>query len=105
MAQANRSPLLLTRSSTADGLTFEAPGPGATIHARVTGTGAVSATVVVQVSNYDGNWLDLTTLSLSGTGSGSAGTALDAHWAYIRARLTAISGTSASVDVIMGSRD
>lgn len=105
MAQANRMPLLLTRTATADGLTFEAPGPGATVHARVTGTGAVSATVVVQVSNYDGNWLDLGTLTLSGTTSASAGLALDAHWAYIRANLTAISGTGASVDVIMGSRD
>lgn len=105
MAQANRIPLLLTRTATADGLTFEAPGPGATVHARVTGTGAVSATVVVQVSNFDGNWLDLGTLTLSGTTTASQGLALDAHWAYIRATLTAISGTGASVDVIMGSRD
>jgi hypothetical protein len=105
MAQANRIPLLLTRSATADGLTFEAPGPGATVHARVTGTGAVTATVIVQVSNFDGNWLDLGTLTLSGTNTASAGLALDAHWAYIRARLTALTGTGASVDVIMGSRD
>jgi hypothetical protein len=105
MAAANRMPLLLTRTATATGLTFEAPGPGATVHARVTGTGAVSATVVVQVSNYDGNWLNLGTLTLSGTDTASAGLALDAHWAYIRADLTAISGTGASVDVIMGTRD
>jgi hypothetical protein len=105
MAAANRMPLLLTRTATATGLTFQAPGPGATVHARVTGDGAVSATVVVQVSNYDGNWLNLGTLTLSGTDTASAGLALDAHWAYIRADLTAISGTGASVDVIMGTRD
>jgi len=105
MAAANRMPLLLTRSTTATGLTFEAPGPGATVHARVSGTGAVSATVVVQVSNFDNVWLTLGTLTLSGTTTASAGLALDAHWAYIRADLTAISGTGASVDVIMGSRD
>lgn len=105
MAAANRMPLLLTRSATATGLTFEAPGPGATVHARVSGTGAVSATVIVQVSNFDNVWLTLGTLTLSGTTTASAGLALDAHWAYIRADLTAIAGTGASVDVIMGSRD
>lgn len=105
MAAAQRIPLLLTRTVTADGLTFEPPGPGATVHAKVAGDGAVTATVIVQVSNYDGPWLDLGTLTLSGTNLASAGLALDAHWAYIRARLTAITGTGATVDVIMGSRD
>lgn len=105
MAAAPRIPLMLTRTATATGLTFEAPGPGATVQARVVGDGAVTATVVVQVSNFDGPWLTLGTLTLSGTNVATAGLALDAHWAYIRADLTALTGTGAEVDVIMGSRD
>ena len=105
MAMAQRIPLMTGRTSTATGTTIEAPGPGATVQARVTGTGAVTATVVVQVSNFDNVWLTLGTLSLSGTTTATAGLALDAHWAYIRADLTALTGTGATVDVFMGSRD
>lgn len=105
MAMAQRIPLMTDRTATATGVTIEAPGPGATVQARVTGTGAVTATVVVQVSNYTNVWLTLGTLSLSGTTTATAGLALDAHWAYIRADLTALTGTGATVDVFMGSRD
>ena len=70
--------------------------------ATVSGTGAVSATVNVEVSNDNTNWLVLGTITLSGTTSASDGFAAGAPWPYTRARVTAISGTSAAVTVSMG---
>lgn len=105
MAMAQRIPLMTSRTATATGSTIEAPGPGATVQAVVTGTGALTATVVVQVSNDGAAWLTISTLSLSGTTSATQGMALDAHWVYIRADLTVLTGTGATVNVWMGSRD
>ncbi len=73
-----------------------------TYQATVTGTGAVTATVIIEASNDAVNYLPLATITLSGTGSASDGFVSDAPWAYFRARLTAISGTGALVSVILG---
>lgn len=73
-----------------------------TFQATVTGTGAVTATVSVEVSNDGKNFLNLATIDLSGTGSNTDGFASDAVWEYVRGRVTAISGTNATVDLIMG---
>ena len=74
-----------------------------TFQATVTGTGAVSATVVVEVSNDESNWLALATITLSGTDSSSDGFAQDrVPWSVIRGRIAAISGTSAKVNLIQG---
>jgi len=105
MAMAQAIPLFTNRATTGTGTTREAPGPGATIQGTVTGTGAVSSTVVIEVSNDGTAWLTLGTLTLSGTTSATNGLALNAHWVYIRGNVTAISGTSAVVNVIMGTRD
>lgn len=78
--------------------------PQATIQATVTGTGAVTATVVIEVSN-DGTNVTSTpagTITLSGTTTSSDGFVTDSPWKYIRARVTAISGTGATVSVNMG---
>lgn len=105
MAMAQAIPLFTARATTGTGTTREAPGPGATVQAVVTGTGTVSSTVVIQVSNNGTNWLDLGTLTLSGTTAATQGLALNAHWVYIRGNITALSGTSAAVTVTMGTRD
>lgn len=105
MAGAQAIPLLINQTATGTSSAKEAPGPGATVHATVAGTGAVTATVIIQVGNISGSWLDLGTLSLSGTTSATQGLALDAHWVYIRANCTAITGTGATLNVVMGSRD
>lgn len=78
--------------------------PKATIQATVTGTGAVTATVVIDCSNDGVNACatPLGTISLSGTTSSSDGFTTDAPWKFIRARTTAISGTSATVVVLKG---
>lgn len=70
--------------------------------ATVTGTGAVSATVNIEVSLNGTSWLTVGTITLSGTTSATDGFAHDAPWAYYRANCTALSGTSASLTVLMG---
>src|ERR1700738_1204386 len=74
-----------------------------TFQATVAGTGAVSATVVIQASNDGVNPLTLTTLSLSGTTSASLPFAVSDPWVYIGVNITAISGTGAKVNVWTGT--
>lgn len=76
-----------------------------TFHAKVVGTGAVTATVIIQVSNDGTTWIDATVsphIDLSGTTSDADGFTMLAKWAYIRVNLSAISGTGAAVTVTMG---
>lgn len=75
--------------------------PNAGIQATVVGTGTVSATIVVEVSNDGTHALDtaLGTITLSGSSSDSDGFITNASWKYIRARITAIAGTGATVSV------
>lgn len=93
-----------------------ATGPGATagpaqagektFQAVVTGTGTVSATIVIEVSNdpITQGWITSTgtplgTITLTGTTTATDGFATQAAWAYYRANVTAISGTGAAVTV------
>lgn len=78
--------------------------PNSTTQATVTGTGAVTATVVIDVSNDGVNAIAtaLGTITLSGTTSSSDGFVTNAPWKYVRARVTAISGTGATVNVNLG---
>lgn len=73
-----------------------------TVQALVVGTGSVSATIKIQVANIDGQWLDLATITLSGTDSASDGTSWVVPWAFCRANCTAISGTGAALTVALG---
>lgn len=102
----NIAELIDGATTTATGFPFDssslASGHARTYQASVTGTGAVSATVIVDVSNDGEGWIELATVTLSGTTSDTDGFASDAPWKYCRARVTAISGTSAAVDVVMG---
>lgn len=70
-----------------------------TWQATVTGSGSVSATVLVQVSNDPTTlgWATLGTITLSGTTTATDGFASDTAWKYYRGNVTAVSGTSATV--------
>lgn len=77
----------------------------ASFHAIANATsGAYSATVKIQVSNDNTNWIDMGTISLSGTGptADTDGLTSNTSWKYVRANVTAISGTGANVTVVMG---
>lgn len=70
--------------------------------AYVEGSGAVSATVLVQVSNNNRHWVTLGSISLSGTTSASDGFVADESWQWVRGNVSAISGTGAKVTLTMG---
>ena len=72
-----------------------------TYQAIVTGTGSVSATVVVEVSNDGVNFLSLGTITLSGTTKAFDGFASQATWNYCRGNVTAITAGNA-VTLLMG---
>lgn len=78
-----------------------------TYQAVVSGTGAVSSTVYIEVSTDGTNWLTganaLCTLIPSGTTTATDGCAVPAAmWPYIRANVSTISGTGAAVNVKIG---
>ena len=94
-----------------DGVTITGAGASSALaqrgaksfQATVAGTGAVTATVKIQATNDQVSWLDIGTITLSGTTTASDGFASDAPWGYYRANVTAISGTSAAVTVTAGN--
>lgn len=92
--------LLSAATTTATGLPLANPGGGA-YQATVTGTGTVGATVVIEVSIDGVGWLALSTLTLSGTTSATDGFIAAGGWPNVRARVSAISGTSAAVTVLI----
>ena len=88
-----------------DGLRVYKDSPNTTFQGVVTGTGAVGATIVIEASNDGATWVatPLGTITLSGTTSSSDGfTTSNAPWKYVRARVTAISGTGAVAQVYYG---
>lgn len=101
-------PLISAATTTGAGTAFYGLRPvPRSYQATVTGTGAVSATVYIEVSTNGTNWLtnanSLCTITLSGTTSATGGCAVPAAmWPYIRANVSAISGTGAAVTVNVG---
>jgi len=71
---------------------------GFSIQSSVAGTGAVSATVLIQVSNSAGaDWDTIATQTLSGTTRASYSTPLVGPYDLVRANVSVISGTGAAV--------
>lgn len=91
-------------TSTGVGNAIYKDSPYSTFHAVVSGTGAVTAIVNIEVSNDGSNWLStpMGTITLSGTDNNSDGFTSAAPWKYVRANVTSISGTNATVQVYMG---
>lgn len=99
----------ITTAVPTNGTAIYKDSPYAAFQGIVTGTGAVTATVLVQASNeqatWEGtksNWITVGTITLSGTTTATDGLTTIAPWKYIRASVTAISGTGATVEVFMG---
>lgn len=100
-SQDFRTTTLLSSSALATGSSISGRGTAPSFTAQVTGTGAVSATVVVEGGNGQG-WVTLGSITLSGSTSVTDGFAMPARYQQYRARLTAISGASALAIVVMG---
>lgn len=103
------TPGVLSTTTVQNSLGLYKESPYSSYQGIITGTGAVSATIVIQGTNEDAsftgsksNWVTLGTITLSGTTTASDGFTSTAPWKYSRASVTAISGTAATVEVIMG---
>lgn len=77
--------------------------PRRVYQATVAGTGAVSGTVVIYVSADGTNFIELATITLSGTTSDTDGLAAANAWPWVRADITAISGTGATINASMAA--
>lgn len=73
-----------------------------TFQATVTGTGAVSATVVIEGSNDGVGFIPIGTISLTDTTTDTDGFAYAGPWQFVRANVTALAGTGATVTVLQG---
>ena len=65
----------------------------------IAGTGTVSVTATIQVSNNGTNWIDATALNLSGTTTDTDGATLASGWKWMRVTLSSITGTGATATV------
>lgn len=86
--------------TTGAGAEFKLPESGITTFQAhgTTSAGAGAATIVIQVSNDDDNWITAGTITLTlGTSATSDGFAFAGNWGSARANVTAISGTGAAV--------
>ena len=92
--------------------------PFATFMATVVGTGNVSATVIIEGTNdplsaqyaangaapTNNNWVALGTITIASAASPqTAGFAYQGPWRWVRARVTAVAGTAATITVIEGN--
>jgi hypothetical protein len=69
--------------------------------AVLTGTGALTAEVHVEVSLNGTDYLSFATIDLSGTTSVTDGGVMDGPWNFMRGNLISITGTGATLDLLM----
>lgn len=103
--QSSTVKLLNAATSTGAGIAHIPWGTKRTFQATgATSAGVGAATIIVQVSNDNENWMDMATieLTLSDTPS-SDGFVTDAGWKYVRGNIDAISGTNAMVTLWIGN--
>jgi hypothetical protein len=98
-----------TTTSTGASMAIYKESPYSAFQGIVTGTGAVSGTITIQATNEDAtaqgtnsNWITIGTITLSGTTSATDGFATIAPWRWVRSNVSAVSGTGATISVIMG---
>ncbi len=97
---------ILTGTATATGqpFSFDDNASGTFQAKGTTSAGAGASVVSIQVSNDTSNWITAGTISLTlATTSSSDGFAITAPWAFVRAKIDSISGTGASVTVLMST--
>lgn len=94
---------LIAQTGTVTGGPVKLNGAGAVFQSTIDGTGAVTATVIVEGSMTTSHWANLGTMSLSGTGTDSKKFATTEPWPYVRTNITAISGTGATVGAFVAT--
>jgi hypothetical protein len=101
---AQTASLQSAQTATNTGTPVPGPASARTFHASgATSAGAGSATIAIKGSMNGASWDTLGTITLTlGTTATSDGFTSDDRYALVRADVTAISGTNASVTVTMG---
>lgn len=97
-----KTPTIMQRTTTGADSAFNGYYGVKHFQGTVTGTGAVTATIDVEVSTDNTNWVVMGSIVLSGTDSATDAFASDTNWPYVRGNLTAISGTGAEATLAMG---
>ena len=98
--------ILPSSTATATGGAFVPRNAPIFFTATEAGTGAVTATVIIEASNdptVTTSWLTLGTITLSGTTTAQDGFSYAGLPANVRPRLSTISGTGAAVIVTMAT--
>lgn len=98
--------ILNSATATGAGASFKMVGDGrCTVEANGKTTASTgAANVGIEVSNNNLTWQTAGTIGLTlGTTQTSDGFAIDAPWSYVRANVISISGTGASVTVIVAA--
>ena len=96
--------LLDSKTTTGAGTQIFKDSPLATFQVSGLVTASTGAAVVlIQFSNDGTNWITGGTVTLTlGTSATSDGFTTNAPWKYVRANVSSISGTNASVSAVMG---
>jgi len=91
---------LATHTASGAGTTYNLTFKTGTVQATTDfdGGSALTATITIQVSNDNDQWITLGTISLSGDND-TEGFVFDAPWAYIRSNATAFSATGSTPKV------
>ena len=104
------SPQVLSTTTNSNSNAIFKESPLSSFQGIVTGTGAVTATVDIQVTNEDetatgvkANWVAFGTITLTGTTTATGGFCTEASWRWVRAAVTNVTGTGATVEVLMGT--
>lgn len=63
----------------------------------VEGSGSVSATAVIEGSHDGKGWINVATLNASGSNYAADGGPLETNWPYMRSRITAVTGGTATI--------
>ena len=85
------------------GAAFKMNGMISTAQFVLTGTGTLSATAKLQVSNNGVDWITAGSVTLDNSAGLTDGFAVNARWQYARAKVTEISGTNATVSCVINA--
>ena len=96
--------LIDAKTTTGAGISIFKDAPITTFQASgTTSAGGGTGVITIEVSNDGSNWLTLGTISLTlSTTASSDGFVANAPWKFVRANVTTLSGTGASVSALMG---
>lgn len=92
---------MLSTTTNTTGNSISDTRAGGAFQATIMGTGVVSCTVTIQCSLDATNWIDLATISLSGTNIDTDGFSSVGQWPNYRAITSAVTGTVTSITVNM----